>query len=69
MNRNRLIAITLLTSAIVACAWLLSGCASLTTLEADRTWEHLGRPEDGADTPPTVDANGFPSFGPKLKTK
>jgi hypothetical protein len=50
--------------------FLLSGCASLTTPHADRTWEHVGepwtqRPPTGPDTARTVDADGNPSFGPK----
>jgi len=43
---------------------LAAGCATLTTRDADRTWEHLGFPPDGPDTPQKFDAEGNPNFGP-----
>jgi len=42
---------------------LAAGCSTLTTREADRTWEHLGFPSDGPDTPQKFDATGHPNFG------
>jgi hypothetical protein len=55
---------------ILAAALLFTGCSSLTTREADRTWEHVGepwtqRPPTGPATERTVDKNGNPNFGPR----
>jgi len=54
-------------SILILGAWVLilaSGCSTLTTREADRTWEHLGFPPDGPDAPQKFDAEGNPNFGP-----
>jgi hypothetical protein len=55
---------------LLAAALILTGCSSLTTRHADRTWESVGepwtqRPPGCADTERTVYANGNPNFGPK----
>ena len=55
---------------LLAAALLFTGCSSLTTRKADRTWEHVGepwtqRPPTGPDTERTVDADGNPNFGSK----
>jgi hypothetical protein len=55
---------------LLATALLFTGCSSLTTREADRTWERVGepwtqRPPTGPDTERTVDADGNPNFGPR----
>jgi hypothetical protein len=55
---------------LLAAALLFTGCSSLTTREADRTWESVGepwtqRPPTGPDTARTVDAGGNPNFGPR----
>jgi len=43
---------------------LAAGCSTLTTRDADCTWDHLGFPPDGPDTPQKFDAGGNPNFGP-----
>ena len=55
---------------LLAAVLLFTGCSSLTTREADRTWERVGepwtqRPPTGPDTARTVDADGNPNYGPR----
>jgi len=67
MTAEKIYRLLLDLSILIIVAWVLilaAGCSSLTTRDADRTWEHLGFPPDGPDTPQKFDAEGNPNFGP-----
>jgi len=67
MTAEKIYRLLLDLSILIVGAWVLilaTGCTTLTTREADHTWEHLGFPPDGPDTPQKIDAEGNPNFGP-----